>query len=97
MKYFRNDELCQYLNRKIKQLDILNERDDTSKNMIQFCQVFSNVEQLTCRDMDSVDELLLLLASCSKLSILKIENINKQVHAWIKANASTSNIYFDYE
>jgi hypothetical protein len=48
---FTNDELCGYLNKMIKKLDIYIKNDDTlhkSERIIKFCQVFLNLEQLKC-------------------------------------------------
>jgi hypothetical protein len=94
-------EVCEYLDKKIIKLDICDHWSDTSINSnqmtLKFCQMFSNVQQLTHHYMTSVDDLLLILTACSKLSILKIRRISKQIHSWIEANASILNVYLSYE
>jgi hypothetical protein len=69
---FQNDELCKYLNKMIKRLHV----HDTSISfwkyvkLNQFCEIFSNLEDLKCC-IDHEDNLLFLLEHLSKLSILK--------------------------
>jgi hypothetical protein len=63
---FQNEELCQYFNKMIRILDI-----DFWKNiqLNQFCQIFSNLEHLTCW-IDHQENLIFLIANLPKLSTL---------------------------
>jgi hypothetical protein len=70
---FIHRELCKYLGTKIKKLDIY--RHDyslfvNSHIIEQFCQVFSNLEQLKCI-IGHPNDLLVLLTRLSKLSSIK--------------------------
>lgn len=70
-----NDELCKYLNKLIKKLFIF-DRDGLSSidsnELIQFCQTFSNLEQLQCSIQHSND-LIYILEHLSKLSHITIK------------------------
>jgi hypothetical protein len=61
---FQNEELCQYFNKMIRILDI-----DFWKNiqLNQFCEIFYNLEHLTCW-IDHEDNLIFLIANLPKLS-----------------------------
>ncbi|CAF4047365.1 unnamed protein product, partial [Adineta steineri] len=61
-----------------------------------FCKTFSNVEELQC-DIDNVDDVLLILTKCSKLSKIKIKCVTKRIYTWFQNNALTSNVYINYE
>ncbi|CAF0855672.1 unnamed protein product [Adineta steineri] len=102
MKFVKNNELCKYLNKNIKKLDIstgecLDERIFLNKIKIIFSQVFSNIEQFTCDYMKQVDDLLVILKECSNLVIIKCEVISKPVNSWILINASKLDVYFDFK
>ncbi|CAF1275197.1 unnamed protein product [Adineta steineri] len=101
-KIFKNIELCKYLNKNIKKLDIstgecLDERIFLNKIKIVFSQIFSNIEQFTCGYMKQVDDLLVILKECSNLSIVKCEVISKPVNSWIQINASKLDVYLDFK
>jgi hypothetical protein len=69
---FDDNELCDYLNTMIKQLEI--KCIDLFKNsyeMSPFCEIFSNLEQLTCT-INHRDFLLYLLMHLPKLSRLNV-------------------------
>ncbi|CAF3921054.1 unnamed protein product [Adineta steineri] len=102
MKIFDNIELCEYLNENIKKLEIFSaqffdKRIFLNKINILFSQVFPNIEQFTCDYMKRVDDLLVILKQCSKLSIIKCEGISKSVNSWIEINASGLDVYLDFE
>ncbi|CAF1482466.1 unnamed protein product [Adineta steineri] len=102
MKIFDNIELCEYLNKNIKKLEIFSsqffdKRIFLNKINILFSQVFPNIEQFTCTYMKRVDDLLVILKQCSKLSIIKCEVISKPVNSWIQINASKLDVYLDFK
>jgi hypothetical protein len=70
-----NNELCKYLNKLIKKLVIF-ARDGLSSidsnQLIQFCETFSNLEQLQCSVQHSND-LIFILEHLSKLSHITIK------------------------
>jgi len=71
---FTSDELCRYLNKMIKKLDIYQKCDNTLNEpdiITEFCEVFSNLEQLTC-NIRKGNYLLSLLKKLPKLSFLNI-------------------------
>jgi hypothetical protein len=71
---FNDDELCRYLNRMIKNLDIYIKHDATSNEFDtteKFCQVFSNLERLKC-NIQLLDDLLFLLNNLPELSFLNV-------------------------
>jgi hypothetical protein len=59
------------------------------------CKTFSNLEELHCR-IEKLDDLLLILKQCSKLSMIYIRNISKHIYSWIQINQSKLNVYIDY-
>ncbi|CAF1433478.1 unnamed protein product [Adineta steineri] len=61
-----------------------------------FCKTFSNVEELHC-DIDNVDDVLLILTKCSKLSIINIKCASEPVFTWFELHARTFNVYINYE
>ncbi|CAF4332249.1 unnamed protein product, partial [Adineta steineri] len=97
--FYTNHELCELLNKKIKMFDY---RNPASANYFKiqdldwFCKTFSNVEELHC-DIDNVDDVLLILTKCSKLSIIKIKCVSESTFTWLKINARTCNVYINYE
>ncbi|CAF4123193.1 unnamed protein product [Rotaria sp. Silwood2] len=96
--FLDNQQLCEYLNMKIKRLDISIDWSDSyiqSNKIDFFCKIFSNLEQLQCY-IENLDDLLLILTKCSKLSMIKILKINKQIYTWIQNNAPILNVYIDF-
>jgi hypothetical protein len=70
---FTDYESCLYLNKMIKKLDICNDSNlccINSEQIEQFCQVFSNLEQLKCR-IEGDHDIPILLTRLSKLSSMK--------------------------
>ncbi|CAF4024059.1 unnamed protein product [Adineta steineri] len=47
--------------------------------------------------MKQVDDLLVILKECSKLSIIKCKAISKSVNSWIQINASKLDVYLDFK
>ncbi|CAF1137981.1 unnamed protein product [Adineta steineri] len=71
---FNDNELCNYLKKMIKKLNIHKYGHNSFGNLNeveQFCKIFSNLEQLTC-GMNQSDQLLILLNQSLKLSSIKI-------------------------
>ncbi|CAF1405357.1 unnamed protein product [Adineta steineri] len=102
MKIFDTIELRKYLNKNIKKLEIFSptcfdERIFLNKINTLFSQVFPNIEQFTCDYMKQVDDLLVILNECSKLSIIKCKAISKSVNSWIQINASKLDVYLDFK
>ncbi|CAF0903903.1 unnamed protein product [Adineta steineri] len=97
--FYTNHELCELLNKKIKMLDY---SFPTFYNYLKipdidwFCKTFSNVEEFHC-DIDNVDDVLLILAKCSKLSLIKIKCVDESIYTWFKDNARTFNVYINYK
>ena len=93
----KNRQLCKYLNTKIKTLNIASNaghRDIKPHQLNLLCKTFSNIEQLYC-NIQKLDDLLLILTKCSKLSIIKFKRISKDLCSWVQINRSSLNIYFD--
>ncbi|CAF0845169.1 unnamed protein product [Adineta steineri] len=100
ISYLDNYQLCKWLNEKIKTLNISSGWNQSGihnqfGNENLFSKTFLNVEHLIC-DIETLDELLLILSKCSKLSTLNIGNINEEIYTWIQRNASTLNIYINF-
>ncbi|CAF1407829.1 unnamed protein product [Adineta steineri] len=97
--FYINHELCELLNKKIK---ILYYTDPSwyhytkIQDIDWFCKTFSNVEELHC-DIDNVDDALLILTKCSKLSRIKVKCANISIYTWFEDNARTFNVYINYE
>ncbi|CAF4211547.1 unnamed protein product [Adineta steineri] len=97
--FYTNHELCELLSKKIKMLDY---SFPTFYNYFEiddldwFCKTFSNVEELHC-DIDNVDDFLLILTKCSKLSIIKIKCVDESIFNWFEDNARTFDIYINYK
>ncbi|CAF1578837.1 unnamed protein product [Didymodactylos carnosus] len=71
---FEDDQLCQYLNKMIRKLDIGSFYDkllDDYDRLTDICQVFSNIEELTCT-IYRLDCLLFLIQHFSKLSRISV-------------------------
>jgi hypothetical protein len=97
MSCLNNDELCKCLNEKIITLNISNDLDTfiQSNEIDLFCKTFSNLEHLQCH-LNVLDDLVFILAKCSKLSMIKIRGSSNQIYSWIQINASIFNVYFDF-
>jgi hypothetical protein len=97
--FYNNHELCELLNKKIKILDFTYPTWNhyvKIQDLDWFCRAFSNLEELQC-DIDNVDDVLLILTKCSKLSIIEIKCVIKRVYTWFENNALTSNVYINYQ
>ncbi|CAF1339326.1 unnamed protein product [Adineta steineri] len=97
--FYTNHELCELLNKKIKILYYTNPslfHYTKIQDMDWFCKTFSNVEELHC-DIDNVDDVLLILTKCSKLSRIKVKCANISIYTWFQLNARTFNVYINYE
>jgi hypothetical protein len=66
-----DDELCIYLNKMIKKLDLYGYSSVILKNVIKFCEIFSNLDHLKCT-IDEQDNILYLINHLPKLSILDV-------------------------
>ncbi|CAF3344920.1 unnamed protein product [Rotaria socialis] len=94
-------DLCEYLNKTIKKLDIYKYGFCSFKTHYQleeFCKTFSNVEELKC-NIDRMTDLLFLLKHLSKLTNLKgyLWSVNDYdyFHSWFKKQTCKLNILFD--
>jgi hypothetical protein len=101
--FFDDDELCKYLNKMIKKLDFCKTWPcvfDNSDELTKFCQIFSNLEQLTCK-INQLDELLYLLNHLTKLSFLKVYatclNDPKSPFSRFQSEPKKQNIMFHIE
>ncbi|CAF4006939.1 unnamed protein product [Rotaria sordida] len=94
LSLFSDNELCKYLNKMIKKLDMLIPSLNKFSKIEQFCKIFSNIEQLKC-NITQLDDLLFLLNNLSKLSILKVSDTstNKFIYKF-KDEASKLNIVY---
>jgi hypothetical protein len=93
--FLHDDELRKYLNQRIRKLDMhryshgIHWRDsfDNSDELEEFCQIFSNLEQLGC-SLRQTDDLLFLLNHLPKLSILKMDLLipidHRHFTLWLK-------------
>ncbi|CAF1351500.1 unnamed protein product [Adineta steineri] len=105
--FYTNHELCELLSKKIKMFDYCNPyyyqyncpyyyQYNKIQDIDWFCKTFSNVEELHC-DIDNVDDVLLILTKCSKLSIINIKCASEPVFTWFELHARTFNVYINYE
>lgn len=70
--FIKNDELCKYLNKTIVALDLVDcYAFNSSDEVRQFCEIFSNIKQLKYK-MREKEDLLYLLNNLSHLSMLEI-------------------------
>ncbi|CAF1535309.1 unnamed protein product [Rotaria sp. Silwood1] len=100
---FDNDQLCQYLNKMIKKLNIKKLAyfyPYIHSNQIEkFCTIFSNIEQLEC-SIDQLDHLLLLLSHLSKLSNITVNSscFPDDINLWLhdKTMELKRNYLFEY-
>jgi hypothetical protein len=98
ISFLENRELCKCLNKKIKTLDIsihYLHRYINPNQIDLLCKTFSNLEKLHCY-IKNIDDLLLILKKFSKLSMIKLEMISKQIYSWIQINASTLNVNINF-
>ncbi|CAF0997841.1 unnamed protein product [Adineta steineri] len=97
--FVKGHELCKYSNTKITTLYLYNyNRCDAyikSDEVDALLETFSNLEQLHCNFQYSAD-LSLILKNFSKLSIINSPTISKEVHSWIRENASKLDVYIDF-
>ncbi|CAF1494892.1 unnamed protein product [Adineta steineri] len=96
-----NKELCEYLNKVIKKLDIYKYHSSSFKfhyQIEEFCKIFSNIEELKC-NIDQQNDLLFLLKHLPKLSILKAYlwkiNDHDYFYSWFKKQTNKLNLLFD--
>jgi hypothetical protein len=97
---FNDSELCNYLNKMITKLDIykfgLNSFNNP-KEIEQFCEIFSNLEQLIC-NINQSDHFLILLNNSPKLSIIRAymtpSDNAEEILSWFKNVALQSNIIY---
>ena len=71
---FQDDHLCQYFNKKITKLNLTDSSDCSMDHLFdlkQFCEIFSNLEELRC-NIDQYDSFLFLLKSLPKLSCITV-------------------------
>jgi hypothetical protein len=74
MKMFNNRELCKYLNKIIKKLDVTGRYYSTSLSsdeIVNVCQIFSNLEAFQC-NVGPPDNLEMILDQISKLPHMKV-------------------------
>ena len=93
-----NHELCKYLNKMIRQLDLQCSLDNIFYDLSearQFCEIFTNIEHLQCR-FDRKENVLFLLNHLPKLSTLKVtwgRSLNsKKVFYQFKNNVQKNSI-----
>jgi hypothetical protein len=98
MKMFDNHELCGYLSKVIKKLDISgadNEPIDYSE-IKKLCQTFSNLEEFRC-DVGQSDNLEMILNELSKLSYLTIFSYKTRYaesgYDWLEKHKSELDLY----
>ncbi|CAF4920709.1 unnamed protein product [Rotaria sp. Silwood1] len=97
--FYNNLELCEHLNRKINRLYIFGDSIYwciKSVELDMIFKIFSNVEQLYCH-IEKLDDLLSILRQCSKLLLINLSLINKNIYSWYKMNASKLNVYIDFK
>jgi len=97
---FNDDELCIYLKTMIKQLNIYKHGRNSFNNsneVEQLCELFSNLEQLTC-NINQSDQFLILLNQPAKLSIIKIfitsSDNSEHVFAWLTNDVLKLNLIY---
>ncbi len=96
---FTSDELCGYLNKMIKKLDIYQKRDETLNEpdiITKFCKVFSNLEQLKC-NIRKWKYLLSLLEKLQKLSFLNFIVTSKNENLINQFEHGLSNMHVPYQ
>ncbi|CAF1024618.1 unnamed protein product [Adineta steineri] len=101
IRFTSNKELCEYLNKTIKKLDIYKYYSLTFKYYYEktdLCQIFSNIEQFKC-NIDEIHDLLYLLKHLPKLTKLnayfrKIKDYDR-FRCWFKDQTKKLNLPFD--
>ncbi|CAF1304756.1 unnamed protein product [Didymodactylos carnosus] len=92
---FNDQQICVQLNKKIKKYNIINSFNACYINNVeQFCQIFSNVEQLRV-NVSSVDDFLIVVKQMKQLSFAKIQCYDKNMFStsendislWIRQHA----------
>ena len=88
--FFDDDQLCEYLNKMIKKLDISSDVGYSfinSKTRDLFCKRFLNLEQLQC-SIEKPNDLLFILTQLPRLSIVKyfyvIGTFPEDQNQWLK-------------
>ncbi|CAF0997817.1 unnamed protein product [Adineta steineri] len=98
--FVKDHELRKHLYTKITTLYLHTyDRDDKyikSDEVDLLLVTFSNLEQLHCNFQYSND-LSLVLKNFSKLSIINSTYITKEVHSWIRENASKLDVYIGFD
>jgi hypothetical protein len=96
---FNDNELCKYLNDMIKILDISQDAH-TVDELERFCQIFSNIEQLSFHH-SQLNDLLFVFNKLSKLSIVKISLLktvsSKYFTNWFETKKRESTFFIEYE
>jgi hypothetical protein len=71
-----------------------------SQKLMDFCKIFSNLEQLTC-NIDESDDVLYLVNHLSKLSLLTVyamtDNNSKKYFSRFENQAMTQNVIYRIE
>jgi len=103
---FNNNELCKYLNKMIKKLNLSKNCDNTNVHQMiyyyeltQFCAIFSNLEQLQCC-ISNWNDLIIILSQLPKLRHLKTIFLLKRtndIHSFLQQVRSKLNKNFLYE
>ncbi len=97
---FDDYELCEYLNRMIKKLNVYKFGQNSFKNsneIEQFCKRFSNVEQLICK-INQLNQLLILLNQPLKLSMITVYLTSlDNLEDWFKNEALKFNLIYQTE
>ena len=84
---FDNDELYGYLNKMIKKIDLGRFGDPSFNNfdeMMKFCEIFSDIEQILCYDIE-LNDLVFLLNNLTKLSSLNVVSSKLTDHEYLRA------------
>ncbi|CAF4476266.1 unnamed protein product [Rotaria sp. Silwood2] len=92
--YLKNSQICELLNKNIIKLDI---SDDNRNIYIKSNDIDSFYSASNCQEdrcYMRLDNLLLILSKCRKLSIIILGKIRQDIYSWIQINASTLNIDF---
>ncbi len=71
--FFKNNEICKYLNTMIRKLDGNYYEFSTLNEVQQFCEIFSNIKQFKYYSIYEGEHLLYLLNNLSNLSLLEID------------------------
>jgi hypothetical protein len=97
---FDDEELCNYLNKMIKKMNIYKFGHDSFNNsneVEQFCEIFSNIEQLIC-NINHIDQLAILLNQSPKLSSITVfltpSDNSEKLFSWFKTEALKFNIIY---